>query len=71
MIPGSACAFAVWSVSFLVAFWIAKDAKFLKADNNICADVHADLNFCWMYKAEGIVSDLWAQITLEQLYYKS
>ena len=37
----------VWSESLLDAFWIAKDATFLHADNELwsdCADVQADLS---------------------------
>ena len=43
----SACVFAVWSKYSLDAFWIAKDAEFIHADNDDwfdCADAQADLS---------------------------
>ena len=40
MIQISLCIWAVWSESSLVAFWIAKDAKFLHVDNRRLICLH-------------------------------
>ena len=47
---------AVWSESSLGAFRIAKDAKFLYADNEdwpYCAEAQADLSLRWAHMSEG------------------
>ena len=52
----SACAFVVWSESALGAFWIAKDATFLHADNedwSDCADAETDLSLRGARMSEG------------------
>ena len=48
---------AVWSESSLGAFWIAKIAKFLHADNedwSDCADAQADLSLRLAHMSEGV-----------------
>ena len=46
----------VWSESSLGAFWIAKDAKFLYADNedwSDCTDAQTDFSLRWTHMSEG------------------
>ena len=55
---------AVWSESSLDAYWIAKDARFLHADNedwSDCADAQADLSLHWTHMSEGTFSHVTAQ----------
>ena len=50
---------AVWSESSLSAFEIAKDAKFLYADNedwSDCADAQVGLSLCLAHISEGTFS---------------
>ena len=57
----------VWSESSLGAFWTAKDAKFLHADNkdySDCTNVQADLSLCWVYMSKGTFSHVAAQFKL-------
>ena len=57
---------AVWSEFSLGAFWIAKDAKFLHADNedwSDCADAQADLSLHWAHMSDSTFSHVTAQMS--------
>ena len=60
----SACAFAVWSKSFLGAFGIVKDATSSSCEPrhlwSDCADAKADLSLRWPYMLEGMLSHMTA-----------
>ena len=44
------------------AFWIAKDAKFLHADNEDCENALADLSLRWAHMSEGTFSHVAAHV---------
>ena len=74
----SGCACAAWSESLLGAFWIAKDANFLQAENKSLMRLHGcsgDLSIRWVHMSEGTFSLIaanrvpWLYISLWGLSY--
>ena len=62
---------AVWSKSWLSAFWIAKDPKFLyadKGDSDQIARMRSDLSLCWAHMSEATFPHAFSRL-LGQLIY--